>query len=147
MNWTQKETELLTDLQKQEQVCVDKYNRYAQQACDPGLKSLFTELAQNEQTHLNSVNQMMSGTIPSVGGGEKPYTAPQPSGCGAQGKAQDAFLCRDTLSTEKHVSSVYDTSVFEFRDQKARDLLNHIQKEEQEHGKRLYDYMSVNGMY
>jgi len=28
-----------------------------------------------------------------------------------------------------------------------RDALNHIQKEEQEHGKMLYDYMSVNGMY
>ena len=28
-----------------------------------------------------------------------------------------------------------------------RQTLNHIQKEEQEHGKLLYDYMKVNGMY
>ena len=27
-----------------------------------------------------------------------------------------------------------------------RDALNHFQKEEQEHGKKLYDYMSQNGM-
>jgi len=145
---TQKEKELLTDLQTQEQVCIDKYNRYAQQACDPGLKSLFTDLAQTEQTHLNTVNQMLSGTVPQMGSGGHPAaTAPQPSSCNAQQKQQDAYLCRDTLSTEKHVSSVYDTCVFEFKDQAARDMLNHIQKEEQGHGKRIYDYMNVNGMY
>ena len=51
------------------------------------------------------------------------------------------------LAGEKHVSGLYDTSVFEFRDGQARNVLNHIQKEEQEHGKQLYDYMTVNGMY
>ena len=30
---------------------------------------------------------------------------------------------------------------------RVRDVLNHIQKEEQQHGKLLYDYMTVNGMY
>ena len=28
----------------------------------------------------------------------------------------------------------------------ARDVLNHIQKEEQQHGKQLYDYMAAHGM-
>lgn len=145
---TQKETELLTDLQTQEQVCIDKYNRYASQACDPGLRSLFTDLAQTEQTHLNTVNQMLSGTVPQLGSGHSQSAAmPQPSACNAQQKQQDAYLCRDSLATEKHVSSVYDTCVFEFRDQSARDMLNHIQKEEQSHGKRIYDYMNANGMY
>ena len=51
------------------------------------------------------------------------------------------------LAGEKHVSGLYDTCVFEFRDGQARNALNHIQKEEQEHGKQLYDYMTVNGMY
>ena len=47
MMLTQKEAGLLTDLQTQEQVCVDKYNRYSSQACDPGLKALFTDLHQH----------------------------------------------------------------------------------------------------
>ena len=68
MVWTQKESGLLTDLQKQEQTCIDKYNRYASQACDPTLKDLFTRFAQNEQTHLNTVNTMMGGSIPQIGG-------------------------------------------------------------------------------
>ena len=71
----------------------------------------------------------------------------QPSGCTAQQKQQDAFLCTDLLSNEKYVSSSYDTSIFEFRDSSIRSALNHIQKEEQEHGKMIYDYMAQNGMY
>ena len=62
-------------------------------------------------------------------------------------KKQDGFLCSDLLATEKHASSLYNTCIFEFRDPAARQTLNHIQKEEQEHGKALYDYMTANGMY
>ncbi|MDD3202923.1 MAG: spore coat protein, partial [Pygmaiobacter massiliensis] len=55
--------------------------------------------------------------------------------------------CADALSTEKHVSSVYDTSVFEFAQPELRNALNHIQGEEQGHGKQIYDYMSSHGLY
>ncbi|MBQ8395830.1 MAG: spore coat protein, partial [Oscillospiraceae bacterium] len=64
-----------------------------------------------------------------------------------QDKKHDEFLCKDMLAMEKHVSGLYDTSVFEFNDTQARNVLNHIQKEEQEHGDKLYKYMSANGMY
>ena len=60
---------------------------------------------------------------------------------------QDQFLCNDALSGEKHISSSYNTSIFEFVSAPVRDVLNHIQKEEQEHGKKIYDYMSKNSMY
>ena len=59
----------------------------------------------------------------------------------------DAYLCEDALGTEKHVSAVYDTSVFEFAQPQARQVLNHLQKEEQEHGQMIYAYMARNGMY
>ena len=59
----------------------------------------------------------------------------------------DKMLCQDSLSTEKYVSSTYDTTIFEFRDTNARQVLNHIQKEEQEHGEKIYNYMSQHGMY
>ena len=55
-------------------------------------------------------------------------------------------MLKDALDTEKHVSSVYDTCIFEFTDAGARSALNHIQKEEQEHGQMLYDYMAAHGM-
>jgi hypothetical protein len=62
-------------------------------------------------------------------------------------KKNDAFLCSDVLSAEEHVSSLYDTCIFEFSDEKCRQALNHIQGEEQQHGKMIYDYMKANSMY
>ena len=64
-----------------------------------------------------------------------------------QNKQQDSYLCTDALSTEKHVSSVYNTGIFEFKDPGIREALNHIQKEEQQHGEQIYNYMEINGMY
>ena len=48
---------------------------------------------------------------------------------------------------EKHVSGVYDTGIFEFCSTVVRDTLAHIQKEEQNHGEKLYSYMAANNMY
>ena len=44
----QKETSLLQDLKKHEELCIKKYNGYAAQASDPQLKQLFTTLGQQE---------------------------------------------------------------------------------------------------
>lgn len=59
----------------------------------------------------------------------------------------DAMLCQDMLMTEKYVSGAYDTAIFEFADANVRQTLNHIQKEEQQHGEGLYNYLSSAGMY
>jgi spore coat protein CotF len=64
-----------------------------------------------------------------------------------QDKDHDAFLCQDMLGTEKHVSALYNTGVFEFKSPAMRKMLNHIQAEEQQHGEWLYAYMNCNGMY
>ena len=48
---------------------------------------------------------------------------------------------------EKHVSATYNVSIFEFNSPILRDTLSHIQKEEQNHGQQLYQYLSANGMY
>ena len=139
------------DLKTQEQVCIEKYNQYAERANDPKLSQLLRTISSAEQQHLSTLEQMEKGTVPAMGGGQKqpfqpPASAPA-SAVSPQGKQQDAYLCQDLLATEKHVSSVYNTGIFEFKDAGMRDALNHIQKEEQEHGKKLYDYMSQNGMY
>ena len=59
----------------------------------------------------------------------------------------DKDICSDLLMTEKYVSGAYDTTIFEFRDTKVRDVLNHIQKEEQKHGEAIFQYMESKGMY
>ena len=151
MTLNQKETTLLKDLKSQEQLCIEKYNKYSGTAHDPELKNLFSTLAQNEQKHLDTITQILAGTevkMPS----ESPSATNaklecKMSSCNETEKKDDAYLCKDALAMEKHVSSVYDTSVFEFTSPVLRDTLAHIQKEEQNHGETLYSYMSLNGMY
>ena len=149
MQLTQKETMLLKDLKDQEQLCVEKYTKYAAEAADPQLKNLFSQIASVEQQHYDTLTGMENGPIPTVGGADKPlptFSATYPMTETPEKKA-DCTLCSDMLSAEKHVSSLYDTCVFEFKDEQARTVLNHIQSDEQKHGKMIYDYMQANSMY
>ncbi|MBE6757537.1 MAG: spore coat protein [Ruminococcaceae bacterium] len=138
MTFTQKETTLLKDLKSQEELCIEKYGKYAADACDGELKNLFTTIRSTEQQHLSTVNGYLGETSPAA-------TAPVPTsdGCGNQ----DKFLCQDALNMEKHVSSVYDVCIFEFSDTAVRQKLNQIQADEQKHGEMIYQYMSKHGMY
>lgn len=150
MTLTQKETSLLSDLKAQEQLCITKYDEYSTRACDPALKTLFSELASTERTHLDTLNRILGGEavrMPSPPPSATEVKAEAQSNVPAEQKMSDAFLCKDALSMEKHVSGVYNTSVFEFSSPVLRDTLAHIQKEEQNHGDRLYKYLSANGMY
>ncbi|HOP12176.1 MAG TPA: spore coat protein [Oscillospiraceae bacterium] len=153
MQLTQKETSLLKDLKDQEQVCVEKYAKYSSDAKDLQLKDLFSRISQNEQQHLDTVTQIMGGTVPQMqsGNGQQitlTFTPTYQSTPNTdQDKQNDSYICADALSTEKHVSSVYNTDLFEFRDTGIRDALNHIQKEEQQHGEQIYQYMAQNGLY
>ena len=145
MTFTQKESTLLKDLKAQEQLCVQKYGSYANEACDSNLKNLFNSIQQVEQGHLNSLNQLIGGQMPQTGqsGGQKPTWNGQCStSCSVDQRRRDYYLVSDALATEKHASSLYDTCIFEFNDTNVRDLLNHIQKEEQQHGEQLNGYKS-----
>lgn len=149
MTWTQKETQLLKDLKEQEQLCADKYAKHASCACDAQLKNLFSSLSQVERKHFDTITQMESGTVPSPSSqsqAQPTFTATY-AGVNSPEKQADMYLCSDLLASEKHVSHLYDTCIFEFKDESARQMLNHIQKEEQGHGKQIYDYMKTNGMY
>lgn len=148
---SQKETMLLQDMMTQEQLCIEKYSQYAQKADDPALKSLCQTLGQTEQQHYNTLHQMSKGTVPQMNAQQQAQQSgqqtQQPAPSSARASKQDEYLCQDLLSTEKHVSSAYNTAIFEFKDAGMRNALNHIQKEEQEHGKKLYDYMSQHNIY
>lgn len=152
LQFTQKEKMLLMDQKTHEETCVDKYAKYANEAQDPQLKQLFTSYSAKEQEHLNTINQILNGQVPSVGGGQS--QSQMTSGQGQQTSTvqgnynqADAKLCKDMLMTEKYVSGAYNTAIFEFRDTNIRQVLNHIQKEEQEHGEGIFNYMQSQGMY
>ena len=158
MKLTEKECTLLEDLKGQEKLCIEKYSKYAGEASDRQLTDLFRGIASVERQHYETLSAIGEGKSAGTGGssgnsasgsGSGSTPLPQsftkaPSGTDAK---TDAFLCSDLLSTEKHASHLYDTCVFEFADTAVRQTLGHIQQEEQTHGKLLYDYMKVNGMY
>ncbi len=145
----QKETTLLEDLKSNEQLCIEKFTKYENNAVNPMLKTLMSEIRSQEQTHLDTLSCIISGGQPNTSSGESKITPPSAANYGANNNAynNDKYICTDALTTEKHVSSVYNTAIFEMRDVAIRDALNHIQKEEQEHGEKIYSYMSQNGMY
>jgi len=158
MNWTQKEASLLKDLKGQEQLCVDKYGKYAQQAHDPELQQLFRDIQQTEQHHLQMVTDMINGQMPRQPNGQRSQQqdqANQQNACQCQPEGmtmqqameQDKYLCQDALCTEKEVSGAYNVSIFEFRDPQVRQVLNQLQTAEQQHGEMIYQYMARNGMY
>ena len=117
MTLTQKETSLLTDLKSQEQLCIDKYKKYEESAKDPCLKSLFKSIGSTEESHLSTISKILSGE--EVSTNTPPSAVSQKLECSTSSvseadKQSDAFLCKDALAMEKHVSSLYDTSIFEF---------------------------------
>jgi hypothetical protein len=97
---------------------------------------------------LETLTQIENGTVPATGNADKPLpTFSTTYTTETQDKKNDCYLCTDLLTTEKHASHLYDTCIFEFKDQAVRKALSHIQEEEQQHGKSIYDYMATNGMY
>lgn len=153
---TQKETLLLQDQKSHEEMCIKKYNNYANQAQDPELKQLFKYHASQEQQHLDTINQLLNGQLPNMNQqqnqqqnqqGQQQNQQNTRQNQGGMKNSSDADLCTDLLMTEKYVSNTYDTAIFEFSNTNVRQLLNHIQKEEQQHGEDIFNYMQKNGMY
>ncbi|NMB07281.1 MAG: spore coat protein [Tissierellia bacterium] len=145
---SQKERLLLEDGKKQEELCVKKYQEYASKVQDVKLKNLLTEIAQEEQHHYDMINQMLQGMEPNMthGGGTTSIKIDNTFET-TNGNINDQLLLEDLLSTEKYVSSFYDTLVFESADTRVRQAIQHIQKDEQEHGEKLFNYMNSHGMY
>ncbi len=148
---TSKESDLLKDMKDQEELCIEKYTRYASLAKCPELSTLLNSIADTEREHLKTVNEMMAGNEPAAPGtlGANNDLCCQCASVyqNPEDKKNDKFLLSDLLSTEKHVSSLYNTSVFEFKSPAARKMLSHIQAEEQQHGEMLYAFMNCNNMY
>lgn len=156
MPLSQKENQLLQDQKTHEKICIQKYQKYAQQASDPKLKQLFESYAKQEQQHLNTIDSILNGQVPSMNQSQNSQSTEQSQQSNTQAQSTtnqssasqaDATLCTDMLMTEKYVSNAYDTAIFEFADSNVRQALNHIQKEEQQHGEGIFNYLSSQNMY
>ena len=148
---TAKEKSLLEDQKKHEEICIQKYSNYTNLASDQQLKTIFSNHAKIEQGHLYSINQLLNGQVPTLSGAntnqQQQTNSSIPQGSSTSYQTTDKDLCNDVLMTEKYVSGAYDTAIFEFKNTEVRDVLNHIQKEEQKHGEAIYKYMESKGMY
>jgi spore coat protein CotF len=162
---TTKERYLLEDAKSHEEECITKYSNYANIAVDAQLKAVFRANGQKEEEHLQTINQLLAGKVPDVNSGSQSNAGTPTQDSKFQNiqsqqasieqqnngtcpfKASDKDLCTDMLMTEKYVSAAYNTSIFEFKDPKVRDVLNHIQTEEQKHGEAIFAYMQSKGMY
>ncbi|HWT76882.1 MAG TPA: spore coat protein [Mobilitalea sp.] len=160
---TTKERFLLEDARSHEEQCILKYDNYANLATDAELKAVFRSNGKKEEEHLQTINQLLSGKVPPMGGQNSGQSGGQSSiQSGQQSqqssveksstgsntfKASDKDLCIDMLNTEKYVAGSYNTAIFEFKDAQVRDVLNHIQTEEQKHGEAIFAYMQSKGMY
>ena len=117
INLNNKERMLLQDEKEHEELCVNKYKQAAEKASCPNLKSLFNQLEQQEQQHLNSINQLLNGTVPSTGSKQNQQNNQPQQSIQMQGNTlknninvnpqmpsynqEDKILCTDLLSTEK----------------------------------------------
>ena len=100
-----------------------------------------------EQKHLSMLNEIGGGSVPSASAAGQLPTVSAVYSSDSPDKQHDKFLCSDVLATEKHASALYNTCIFEFRDESVRNVLNRIQKDVQDQGRVIYDYMKLNGMY
>ncbi|MFW2487850.1 spore coat protein [Clostridium chromiireducens] len=145
---TQKERMLLEDQKSHEQICIQKYSNYANAAQDNQLKQICNNNGQIERQHLDTINQLLSGNIPQMNQQQNQSAAQNMNNTqSVPSNISDKDICSDLLMAEKYVSGTYDTAIFEFKDTQVRDVLNHIQKEEQKHGESIFKYMQSKGMY
>lgn len=163
---TTKERYLLEDAKTHEEQCIQKYLNYANLATDAELKAVFRANGQKEEEHLQTINELLTGKVPDMNKGgaqnqasnstqnakwqniqSQQASIEQQSSGATPIKTSDKDLCTDMLMTEKYVASAYNTSIFEFKDAQVRDVLNHIQTEEQKHGEAIFAYMQSKGMY
>ena len=151
MALNQKEESLIKDLQEQEKLCIQKYTRYAEMAHDEELKNLFNTLRENEINHYKALQAIKDDdtTTPHIKHLNAAEYAPKgvhTKECNSREKEDDAYLCTDSIATEKFISTSYNEDLFQFASSAVRDTLNQIQTDEQNHGEMLYKYKTANGM-
>ena len=105
MTLTKKEQGLLKDLQNEEKLCVEKYRKAAENACDAKLQHIFEKIEKAEQSHYDTVTGMLAGTLPAQQGQQSKGQASRQkaekdlkSTASRAEKQRDAYLLSDLLA-------------------------------------------------
>ncbi len=152
MELNEKERQALENVKSEEILGIDRYRKHAAEAHDPVLRDLFNNIITQEEHHVASIEQVLSGgAIPQVDCNDsdgKNYTPQVTYGPGVDSpeKTNDSYLATDCIAAEKLVSGEYNDDVFVFGNSDIRQLLADIQVEEQNHAEMLYKYKVANGM-
>ena len=113
---------------KRGKLCVQKYHKAAEAACDPTLRQMLHKLEQAEQNHCDTVAQMMDGKVPAQAAKAQNSRLPsekkqlKANTTRAQ-KTERRLFAERFAGHGKYVSGVYNTAVFEFNDPAARQVL------------------------
>lgn len=106
-DFDKKEQGLLKDLQNEEKLCVEKYRKAAENACDAKLQHIFEKIEKAEQSHYDTVTGMLAGTLPAQQGQQSKGQASRQkaekdlkSTASRTEKQRDAYLLSDLLGTE-----------------------------------------------
>ena len=162
VNLTNKERFLLEGEKYQQQLAIDKYNNFSLQAADPILKTIFSNLSEIEENHLNMVNEMLQGRIPQINTHNlHPYYTNTSSlsneylnignmtitSMDNSFDDGDKIICFDALTTEELLHSTYSASSLEFEESEYKNILSKIIDDKKNSLQYLNDYMIKKGMY
>lgn len=149
MTLSNKEIGILQENLNAEYLCIRKFKQYASMAQDASLKQVFNDLASREETHANTIKNILQQNNVQPDALLDNYSSPQANTSDVQSSLgiTDAQLLNDALSTEKHISGLYNTAVLESSCPNTRKQLQHIQQEEQEHAEILFNEMNSRGWY
>lgn len=162
VNLTNKERFLLEGEKYQQQLAIDKYNNFSLQAADPILKTIFSNLSEIEENHLNMVNEMLQGRIPQINTQNlHPYYTNTSSlsneylnignmtitSMDNSFDDGDKIICFDALTTEELLHSTYSASSLEFEESEYKNILSKIIDDKKNSLQYLNDYMIKKGMY
>lgn len=162
VNLTNKERFLLEGEKYQQQLAIDKYNNFSLQAADPILKTIFSNLSEIEENHLNMVNEMLQGRIPQINTQNlHPYYTNTSSlsneylnignmtitSMDNSFDDGDKIICFDALTTEELLHSTYSASSLEFEESEYKSILSKIIDDKKNSLQYLNDYMIKKGMY
>lgn len=147
-NLYRKSSELyaLRSLMKTMDVHIQRYRFCEKNTPDFRLKALLAMLLKQDEEHYRTLIQLEQGIIPIVGRDDRESRLKVPDGKG-RGNRIDARYCREMYEGEKFLSSEIDQTIFKVRDSSVRNVLNYIQKQQQEHGRLLGQYMDEELMY
>lgn len=151
MQLSEKQKSLVEDLMSQEELCIEKYSQYKNLAKDEELKNLFGKMREDEEQHYSSLQHLLEGKCPELNDKnhaklEYNPVAAYAGNCNTEDKAHDQYLCTDSITTEKYISTAYNDDLFQFGESNVRDLLNNIQTDEQKHAEMLHKYKEINKM-